>query len=127
MKPTGLLAVLTPAVAVAFLLGCGGNEANRRGVGAECSASQACSETSQQCLSFKGGYCGVTGCTADSSCPGGSACIAHTDGTNYCFLVCSAKTDCNVNRTSANESNCSSSVTFVSGTQGRKACVPPSA
>jgi hypothetical protein len=67
------------------------------------------------------------GCTHDADCPDKSACIMHTDGINYCFRTCVDKPDCNANRDVDNESNCSSSVTFVDGTMGRKACVPPSA
>jgi len=107
--------------------GCGGNEAVRRGVGAECNATLPCQEMGQSCLAFKGGYCGVQGCTSDTDCPQGSACVTHTDAMNYCFLVCSTKEQCNVSRTVDNESNCSSSTTFVDGAQGRKACIPPSA
>jgi hypothetical protein len=68
----------------------------------------------------------VQGCTGDASCPQGSACITHTDSVNYCFLVCATKPECNVHRSVANEANCSSNVVFVTGAQGRKACVPPS-
>lgn len=119
--------ILVTCLVIMGLVSCGDdNEANKRGVGSECSASQACTETDQICLSFKGGYCGVQGCTADVDCPGGSACVIHTDSNSYCFLICNDKTECNVNRTTANESNCSSSVTFVENVSGRKACVPPS-
>ena len=52
--------------------------------------------------------------------------IQHDDGMNYCFRTCVDKPDCNENRDAENESNCSSSVTFVDGANGRKACVPPS-
>ncbi len=71
------------------------------------------------------GYCGVKNCTTDEGCPGGSACVTHTDAHNYCFLVCAEKTDCNVNRATDNESNCSASITWAATDQG-KACVPPS-
>jgi hypothetical protein len=109
---------------------CGGDdshEADRLGVGAQCTTSDQCdSDTHQQCLAFKGGYCGIQGCTADADCPESSACVAHTDGMNYCFRTCVDKADCNANRDLENEANCSSSVTFVEDTAGRKACVPPS-
>jgi len=102
-------------------------EADRLGVGAECTSNDQCDvDTNQSCLAFKGGYCGIRGCVHDSDCPQPSACVAHTDGMNYCFRTCADKPECNVNRTVDNEANCSSSVTFVDGTQGRKACVPPS-
>jgi hypothetical protein len=102
-------------------------EADRLGVGAQCTSTDQCdTDTHQQCLQFKGGYCGIQGCTGDADCPAASACIAHTDGMNYCFRICVEKVDCNANRDLENEANCSSSVTFVDGTMGRKACVPPS-
>ena len=102
-------------------------DAADRGVGSECTQNSDCTESGQTCLTkFKGGYCGITPCTHDANCPAGSACIMHTDNINYCFLTCAAKTDCNVNRSSANEANCSSTATFVDGAAGRKACTPPS-
>ena len=73
---------------------------------------------------FRGGYCGLQGCLHDTDCPAASACVTE-GGTNYCFRICVEKVECNVNREAANESNCSSSTTFVDGTQGRKACLPP--
>ena len=119
---------LTLTLAAAVLaLSCGdGSEADRRGVGAECANNDDCTEEGQSCLAFKGGYCGVMGCTNNAGCPGGSLCVTHDDGVNYCFLVCDTKTDCNRNRSAANESNCSSNIVFAEqGTSG-KACVPPS-
>jgi hypothetical protein len=111
------------------LCGCGGSnqsQANRLGVGADCTMSSACTEPGQVCLTqFKGGYCGVSGCLHDTDCPQGSACV--TDGqANYCFLVCSQKTDCNLHRSGADESDCTSSLTFLGGTMNRKVCRPPS-
>ena len=110
--------------------GCGGgSEADRLGVGAECKVADDCQQDPvvQTCLlQFKGGYCGVTACTSDMDCPETSACIAHTDGVNYCFRVCADKVECNENRTVENESNCSANVVFVDAALGRKACVPPS-
>jgi hypothetical protein len=119
---------LQALVLLVFLAPCGDDtEADRLGVGAECTANDQCDEdTNQTCLAFKGGYCGLLGCVHDTDCPQPSACIAHTDGMNYCFRTCVDKPECNVNRTVENESNFVSSVTFVDGTQGRKACVPPS-
>jgi hypothetical protein len=114
------------------LAACGGDdnngatEADKHGIGSACTGDPDCFETGQTCLAFKGGYCGVANCTGDVDCPDGSRCIAHTDGTNYCFRTCVDKTDCNFNRPLAFESNCSSNVTFVSGGKGSKACVPPS-
>jgi hypothetical protein len=103
----------------------GGTEADRRGVGAECTKAEDC-QTGQQCLAFKGGYCGIQNCMADKDCPSGSACVRHTDNVNYCFRTCVEKIDCNRNRAVENESNCSSSITFVEGGKTTKACVPPS-
>lgn len=85
-----------------------------------------CTEDGQTCLAFKGGYCGLTNCQGDAGCPSGSACVAHSDGKNYCFLVCTDKVQCNLYRAPDVEANCSSNVTFVDGTQSVKACIPPS-
>lgn len=108
------------------LCGCGSNQnqANRLGVGADCTASSECL-AGQVCLTeFKGGYCGVSSCGHDGDCPQGSACV--TDGqANYCFLVCAQKTDCNLHRTVDDESDCTSSLTFLDGTMSRKVCRPP--
>ncbi|MDA3864212.1 MAG: hypothetical protein PF689_10145, partial [Deltaproteobacteria bacterium] len=66
------------------------NEANKLGVGAQCTTNEECDlENDQSCLlDFKGGYCGVMDCIADEECPEGSRCVAHDDGNNYCFLIC---------------------------------------
>jgi hypothetical protein len=104
------------------------SEAIRHGVGSACSKDSDCTEKGQVCLlEFKGGYCGVAGCTHDVECPGGSACVTSDNGADYCVLICVEKTDCNPNRTVDNESNCTSSLSFVDGTMGRKVCNPPSA
>jgi hypothetical protein len=116
------------AVAVAALLwlgGCG-NQADERGIGAQCTKKEDCAEEEQQCLPFRGGYCGLRDCTKDADCPTGSGCVAHTDGVNYCFRTCQEKAECNRNRAVEVEANCSANVTFVEGALGRKACVPPS-
>ena len=114
-------------VAMTLSFACSDN-ADDLGVGAQCTGNDQCdANTHQVCLQFKGGYCGLMGCVHDADCPSDSACIMHTDGINYCFRTCVDKPDCNANRDVANEANCSSSVTFVDGTMGRKACVPPSA
>ena len=130
---------LVSMLPLCFLLGsaCGDDdtEADRLGVGAQCMTMDDCFQDPdgdppivQECLpQFKGGYCGLMNCTHDIDCPEPSACIAHEDGTNYCFRICIDKPECNVNRDLENESNCSSSATFVDGTMGRKACIPPSA
>jgi hypothetical protein len=115
-------------VVVLVLGGCGGgtSEAIRRGVGSECNADLKCTEPTQVCLTqFKGGYCGVSMCMHDSDCPQGSACVTDDDQVNYCFLICADKPDCNVRRSADNESSCTSSLSFVDGTNGRKVCRPP--
>lgn len=104
----------------------GGNEAIRRGVGAECGPTLACSEADQRCLTaFKGGYCGMSPCVHDTDCPTGSACVTESDGANYCFLICGDRPDCNRHRSVENESSCVSSLSFVDGAMGRKVCRPP--
>jgi len=109
------------------MVGCSsGSEAQRRGVGAECAKDADCVETGQRCLTqFKGGYCGLSGCASNLGCPAGSACVAHADGANYCFLICIDKPDCNRTRSAANEANCSSSAVLVDVAQDRKVCTPP--
>ena len=112
---------------VVILCGCGSNEsqANRLGVGADCTVSSDCNTPGQVCLTeFKGGYCGVSACLHDADCPQGSACVTDNQ-TNYCFLICAQKTDCNLHRTAADESDCTSSLTFVDGDMNRKVCRPP--
>lgn len=104
------------------------SNADSLGVGAQCTKTSECdTKLNEACLTqFKGGYCGLEGCVHDTDCPTDSACITHTDGHNYCFRTCATKGDCNANRDPINESNCSSSVTFVDPQMNRKACVPPS-
>jgi hypothetical protein len=102
-----------------------GDDANDRGVGATCAMDTDCTEEGQRCLTqFSGGYCGISGCTRDLDCPDGSACVTEDDGTNYCFLVCVDKPDCNENRPVENEASCVSSLPFVEGAMGRKVCRP---
>jgi hypothetical protein len=109
-----------------------GTQADQIGVGAECRNDADCLQTGdggivQQCLTeFKGGYCGLKACQADEECPYGSACVSHEDGQTYCFRICRDKGECNLNRSVDHESNCVSSVDFVEGANGSKACVPPS-
>lgn len=116
---------------LAWLAACGDDsttEADRLGVGAQCDVDDDCyqqEQLAQTCLPFKGGYCGVRGCSSDDDCPERSACVAHDDGVNYCFRLCTDKPECNLNRDSENESNCSSSIDFVDGKRSDKACVPP--
>ncbi len=112
--------------AFALASSCGGTPAQQSGVGRECAGNDDCADD-QSCLDFAGGYCGIDACLEDSDCPGGSACVVHTDGSNYCFLICDDKVDCNGDRSADNESNCSSNITFVEGkADDSKACVPPS-
>jgi hypothetical protein len=130
MKPVGLCCWVT----LIFIAGCGGNgetEADRLGVGAQCTAGAQCAtvdELELECLTqFKGGYCGLEGCAGDVDCPEGSACVTHSgDGKNYCFRVCLDKPDCNRNRAAENEANCVGSIDFVDPRNERKACEPPS-
>jgi len=104
--------------------------AQRSGIGAACTVGvdTECRQdvAPLRCLNFKGGYCGLEGCTRAEDCPLGSACVAHDDGKNYCFLVCIDKPECNLTRPLEVEANCSSSITFVGAGNGKKACVPPS-
>ncbi len=122
------LAVFT----VIALGGCGGEdgeEADRLGVGSECTSTDECDEsTEQSCLpDFKGGYCGIVDCRADADCPEFSACVLHDDGNHYCFRTCTDKAECNENRSEEFESNCSSSIEFLEEQEEpTKACVPPS-
>jgi len=101
--------------------------AQQHGVGAACDDDEDCfvGDTQLMCLSFKGGYCGLEGCSADSDCPPGSGCVAHEDGKNYCFLFCVDKPECNYTRPVDIEANCSSKIDFADGAKDNKACVPP--
>ncbi|MDF1565623.1 MAG: hypothetical protein P1V51_21475 [Deltaproteobacteria bacterium] len=118
-------------IATLFLMlpGCG-NNADDLGVAGECTATADCDpdgDLGLTCLTgFKGGYCGLQGCTADADCPEPSICVTHDDSVNYCFRTCTDKSECNANRSADNEANCSSSITRVEGGSD-KACVPPSA
>jgi hypothetical protein len=125
------------AVLAAVLVGCGddeddGSEADRLGVGAECTSNDDCLREGDgginlACLrQFKGGYCGLEDCAGNDDCPDQSTCVAHDDGNSYCFRSCADKPECNVNRTADNESNCSSNVEYVEENTPGKSCVPPS-
>jgi hypothetical protein len=129
MKTIRLLTLFSTLLTLCWIgLSCNdGTEADEHGVGAQCTTDDDCNEDAPTCLDFKGGYCGIADCEEDADCPDGSRCIAHEDGTNYCFLTCVDKVDCNINRDEENESNCSADVDFIEGTEGDKACVPPSA
>lgn len=106
-----------------------GNPADQAGIAAKCSTTSDCAkvgDTQLTCLTgFKGGYCGLSGCTKDEDCVTGSACVKE-NGTNYCFRVCTDKPECNANRTADAEANCSANVERV-GASTAKVCVPPSA
>jgi hypothetical protein len=123
-----LCAVMSPACGDGDDDSVGLSEAQRHGVGAACDADADCfvDKTQLVCLPFKGGYCGLEGCETSTDCPAGSACIAHDDGKNYCFLVCAEKIECNATRPAEIEANCSSNITLADGTKDQKACVPPS-
>ena len=101
--------------------------AQQSGVGTACQDSAHCAQqpVPLTCLAFKGGYCGLEGCSRHEDCPPGSACVAHEDGKNYCFLICTDKPQCNPTRPLDATSNCVSSVNLVGG-GNYKACVPPS-
>lgn len=128
MKSTQKLFALAPLLAaLACSGGDDGTEAQKRGIGAACTQNSDCTEDGQTCLPFKGGYCGLTGCANDAACPAGSACVAHTDGKNYCFATCAEKTSCNVSRSADVEANCASNITLADpNSAAKKACVPPS-
>lgn len=125
--------VLAALVLLGSVFACGGDDgggltpAQQHGVGAACKADTDCvvGETALKCLPFKGGYCGLADCKGDADCPSGSACVAHTDGSNYCFLLCTDKPQCNFTRPPEIESNCVSNIDFVDGKKTNKACVPP--
>jgi hypothetical protein len=128
-----LLAVLVALGFVACGDDDGGTEADRVGVGADCVTDDGCLQPEDdagprlECLTqFKGGYCGIEDCASNEDCPEGSACVDHDDGSEYCFRVCTEKSECNINRSSDVESNCSSNIEFVDDTTTGKACVPPS-
>lgn len=137
MKKRTILFWVTSFMALSLTAcGGGGTEADRLGVAAECAATTDCSEVAidgetvqLECLpQFKGGYCAIEGCTSATDCPEGSTCVAHEDGRNYCFRICSDKAECNRNRSVDAEANCSSSFDFADpkDDDGSKACIPPS-
>lgn len=107
--------------------GPGPSPAQARGVGVECAGSSDCADLGLVCLPFKGGYCGLEDCMSNGDCPLGSACVDHSDGNAYCFLICTDKPQCNYYRSPDAEANCSSNITWVEDPgAGVKACVPPS-
>jgi hypothetical protein len=117
--------ILSVLVLVACSCGSNQNAANQAGIGAACTMTSNCTTPGEVCLTeFNGGYCGLSGCLHDTDCPQGSACVTDNQ-TNYCFLVCAAKTDCNLHRSVDNQSDCTSALPFVDGTMSRKVCRPP--
>lgn len=129
MKARAMIALCCVSIAV-LGMSCGDDESEAEDVGiaGNCAQTTDCPKIGDiqlACLTvFKGGYCGTSGCTADTECPSGSACVT-VNSVNYCFLVCTEKTDCNSNRTLENEANCVGNATHV-GTSTAKVCVPPS-
>ncbi len=122
------ISVVMMAIAAICAVAVCGDDADDIGVAAECRSNDDCpsDDDSLQCLTgFKGGYCGLSGCAANSECPEKSFCVTHTDSLNYCFRICTDKAECNANRTVDNEANCSSNITRVEGGT-QKACIPPS-
>ena len=136
MQRTALyLAVVSLGLGACGDDGHGGTEADELGVGAECVSNEDCLQSdadggiTTRCLQqFTGGYCGIEDCASIDDCPEHSACVAHDDGKNYCFRLCLDKGECNINRSSDSESNCSANVVYVDGSKDEigKSCVPPS-
>jgi hypothetical protein len=120
------------------LFGCGGgNEADRLGVASECETQSDCpmvridgEDVQLRCLTqFDGGYCAIEGCNGAGDCPDGATCVAHEDGKDYCFRECLNKSECNANRSSDSEANCSANFDYKDPSDdesGMKACIPPS-
>ena len=123
-----ILLTLSATLCLFAFAGCG-SDAAAKGVGAQCASSDDCQEEGQSCItSFKGGYCGVQDCAADTDCPDGSHCATLKDtGVKYCFLKCVDKVECNTDRDVDNEANCSSREENVDSNNTDKSCVPPSA
>lgn len=134
-----------------LFVGCGGGndgedpngetEADDLGIAAECEVDDDCPEVviaglggaggkvQLKCLTqFEAGYCAIDDCESAADCPEGSTCVRHDDGVNYCFRECTQKTECNANRSSENEANCSANFDYArpADDDGQKACIPPS-
>lgn len=131
-------------------VGCGGNElkgpkgeteADDVGIAAECEIDDDCPEVEiagmggaggkiqLKCLTqFDAGYCAIEDCDSAADCPQGSTCVTHDDNRNYCFRECLEKGECNANRSSENEANCSANFEHADAADddGVKACIPPS-
>jgi hypothetical protein len=123
--------------------GNGNTEADRLGVAWACQIDDDCPEVEilgaggdgsaatvqLSCLTqFTDGYCAIQGCETADDCPQGATCVAHTDGTNYCFRECGDKSECNANREGAREANCSANFNYADSADATnlKACIPPS-
>ncbi|MCK5688888.1 hypothetical protein KAI87_06445 [Myxococcota bacterium] len=128
LKKTVFMIMMLAGLTIGFAA-CGGDDADSLGIGAECAVNNDCNQDIDPplvCLdAFSGGYCGLSGCTADVGCPENSICVTYDDEINYCFRACTDKDECNVNRSEDNEANCSSSVDRV-GDTNLKVCLPPS-
>ena len=131
--PSQLLAL----AAIFLLIGGCRNDADTVGVAAQCDVTDDCPEYANadgdkiqlDCLTqFAGGYCGIADCADTLECPDGSICVAHIDGTNYCFRSCVDKSECNANRSPDTEANCSANFDWAVPAEddGSKACIPPS-
>jgi hypothetical protein len=129
MRPAKHSASVFVCLVLTAALSCGGgNEADRLGIAAECTKDDDCprvDDAQLTCLTmFKGGYCGLRGCTQDADCPLGAACVLEA-GASYCFRECIEKPECNRYRSADNEANCVGSATHL-GISMSKVCVPPS-
>jgi hypothetical protein len=148
MKTLLYLALLSCPFA---FVGCGGGgdeedpdgetEADELGIAAECEVDDDCPEVliagmggaggkvQLKCLTqFDAGYCAIEDCESAEDCPEGATCVLHEDNRNYCFRECSAKTECNANRSPESEANCSANFDYADSADdhGHKACIPPS-
>ena len=134
-----LMYVIAAVMLLGAVAGCGGDdstEADRIGVGAECTVDSSADPPSTcpvvemdiqlDCLTqFKGGYCGLEGCTGDVTArrgrPASPMTTARTTASEFVRTSRIA-----TNRSVENESNCVGSITFVDDRNERKACEPPS-
>jgi hypothetical protein len=152
MKKTGWVLVLSMSAGAFSFVGCGGDDetegptdADDLGVAAACEVDDDCPEVEfvggggaggagdglvqLSCLTqFTDGYCAIPDCESDLDCPDGSTCVAHDDGSNYCFRECTDKAECNANREGAAEANCSANFDYAdpADDEGQKACIPSS-
>jgi hypothetical protein len=125
-----LLFILTVILLSFTFISCGDdeNESDKIGIAGECKTDADCKTDGLTCLlDFKGGYCGVADCTKNADCPESSLCVTE-NSKNYCFRSCTDKVECNANRSTDNEANCSASFNLANqdDTTKLKACLPPS-